>query len=394
VVHCNKFNSIQFKYQGTSHYVELNTHFLYVEARITKNKAVCTADDKVTVSEGFANSCFPSVDMILNDMHIYRGNNLWPYQSHLKDLLTQGSSQKDSELSAGFWYADAVQDKVTAAQNSGYSARLKLTAKSETFDFIKKINIALLEQLKPLAPYTDFTIMLRKSSHAFCLVGPASTEAKVSYEVNITKCVLNIRRLHLHDDLVKRHQTLLNSGKKYLYPIRQADLRSLQIPSSITTFTSDLMFNSVPQFITLCLVTPSMVLGKLELSPFNFKSHSLSSASILIDSELSAFREIKIDTQNNNFTLGYQSLFQLLPYKITGNGIKREDYPNKCILVFELLLQKLENCFSLNRKGQVKIELRFSESTTEPLLCLVLSNYDSTLMVDKQKNVFLDFLLT
>jgi hypothetical protein len=127
-----------------------------VEARITKNTAECTADDKVTVSEDFANSCFSSVDMILNDMHIYRGNNLWPYQSHLKDLLTQGSSQKDSELSAGFWYADTVQDSFTAAQNSGYSARLKLTAKSKTFDFIKKINIPLLEQQRPLAPYTDY----------------------------------------------------------------------------------------------------------------------------------------------------------------------------------------------------------------------------------------------
>jgi hypothetical protein len=141
----DQISPIVFKYQGTSHYVELNTHFLYVEARITKNTAECTADDKVTVSEGFANSCFPSVDMILNDMHIYRGNNLWPYQSHLKDLLTQGSFQKDSELSAGFWYADTIQDNVTAAQNSGYSARLKLTAKSDTFDFIKKINIPLLE---------------------------------------------------------------------------------------------------------------------------------------------------------------------------------------------------------------------------------------------------------
>jgi hypothetical protein len=30
-----------FKYQVTSHYVELNTHFLYVEARITKNTAEC-----------------------------------------------------------------------------------------------------------------------------------------------------------------------------------------------------------------------------------------------------------------------------------------------------------------------------------------------------------------
>jgi hypothetical protein len=44
---------------------------------------------------------FSSVDMILNDMHIYRGNNLWPYQSHLNDLLTQGSSQKDYQQAFG-----------------------------------------------------------------------------------------------------------------------------------------------------------------------------------------------------------------------------------------------------------------------------------------------------
>jgi hypothetical protein len=145
------------------------------------------------------------------DRRVVVGTNLpKPLQEYDKEV-----PKKDkNELSAGFWYADTVQDNFTAAQNSVYSARLKLTAKSKSFDFIKKINIPLLEQVSPLAPYTDFTIMLRKSYPAFCLVGPASTEAKASYEVNITKCVLNIRRLHLHDDLVKRHQTLLNSGKK------------------------------------------------------------------------------------------------------------------------------------------------------------------------------------
>jgi hypothetical protein len=198
--------------------------------------------------------------------------------------------------------------------------------------------------------------------------------------------VLYVRRLILHENIVKKYQALLSAGKKALYPIRQADLRTLQIPSSVTTFTSDIVYNTIPQYMIMCLITPTQLLGKISQGPFDFQSHSLASASVLLDSELSSFREIKIDTSNNRYILGYQSLFQALPNRFLGNGIKREDYPNKCIIVFELLPQRLDSCFSINKKGQLKIELRFNSSTSEPLLCLLLSSFESTLSIDSSRN--------
>jgi hypothetical protein len=171
---------ISFKYQGSNHYVDLYNNFLHCEAKITKNggKAL-EATDSVTISEDFANACFASADMLINDMHVYRGNNLFPYQGHLKDLLSYGAAQKSTELSAQLWYEDTVQNNFTSSANSGYSKRFKLTTKSKTFDFIKKINIPLFEQARPLLPHTDFSLILRKTSPKFCLDGsePVSTES-------------------------------------------------------------------------------------------------------------------------------------------------------------------------------------------------------------------------
>jgi hypothetical protein len=133
--------------------------------------------------------------------------------------------------------------------------------------------------------------------------------------------------------------------------------------------------------MTMCLITPTQLFGKISQGPLSkcmSQSHTLALASVLLDSELSSFREIKIDTSDNRYILGYQSLFQAVPKRFLGNGIKREDYPNKCIIVFELLPQRLDSCFSINKKGQLKIELRFNSSTSEPLLCLLLSSFEST----------------
>jgi hypothetical protein len=84
---------IIFKYQGSNHYLDLQNHFLHCEAKITKNgKVDLETSDSVTISEDFGNSCFSSADMLINDMHVYRGSNLFPYEGHLKDLLSYGEA--------------------------------------------------------------------------------------------------------------------------------------------------------------------------------------------------------------------------------------------------------------------------------------------------------------
>ena len=44
-------------------------------------------------------------------------------------------------------------------------------------------------------------------------------------------------------------------------------------------------------------------------------------------------------------------------------------------------------------KGSVRIEVRFRAALANPITCLVLSEYDNTILIDKERNVSLDYLV-
>ena len=45
------------------------------------------------------------------------------------------------------------------------------------------------------------------------------------------------------------------------------------------------------------------------------------------------------------------------------------------------------------KRGSVRIEVRFGAALANPITCLVLSEYDNTILIDKERNVNLDYLV-
>ena len=45
------------------------------------------------------------------------------------------------------------------------------------------------------------------------------------------------------------------------------------------------------------------------------------------------------------------------------------------------------------QRGSVRIEARFSEALVNPITCLVFSEYDNLILIDKERNVSLDYLV-
>ena len=45
------------------------------------------------------------------------------------------------------------------------------------------------------------------------------------------------------------------------------------------------------------------------------------------------------------------------------------------------------------RRGAVRIECRFSQALAQPITCILLSEYDNLILIDKERNVSLDYLV-
>jgi hypothetical protein len=91
--------------------------------------------------------------------------------------------------------------------------------------------------------------------------------------------------------------------------------------------------------------------------------------------------------------LGYYSLFQSISNPTSGSGIKREDYVSKPIVLFELLPSKLPNVLNIQKKAQIKVDLKFHSATTEPLMALLVTQFDTIVEIEKDRTVFVDSLM-
>ena len=45
------------------------------------------------------------------------------------------------------------------------------------------------------------------------------------------------------------------------------------------------------------------------------------------------------------------------------------------------------------RRGAARIECRFSRALAQPITCILLSEYDNLILIDKERNVSLDYLV-
>jgi hypothetical protein len=393
---------IIFHYQGTNqHYLDLSSAFLHIEAQIVSHDDTnISSSDGVTFCEDIASAAFESAELLVNSFPVFRGTSLFQYVSHFKNLLGYGDPQKSSELTASLWYPDEVQDTFDST-NKGYVTRKKLSDMSKKFDFIRKIQISLFEQVRPIPPETDLTLTFRRSANAFCLVGtePSLGEGKTKsesfpYKLKISRCTLYMRKMILTEDLVRKHKALLSSGKRYMFPCKHLDLKAFAIAKSTTEFLSEIIYNTtVPQFLAVALVTTAAYHGDLKLNPYKFAANGLASVSVLCDNESSSFRSVSFGSANDLYVLGYYSLFQGLANQTTGNGIKRGDYPGKHIILFELLPSRLPNVLNIQRKGQIKVDLKFHTATTEPLMALILTQFDTIVEIDRDRSVYVDSLM-
>jgi len=398
---------LTFAYTGTNvHYLDLSSSYIYLEGQILNADGTnLDATANVTFNEDIASNIFESAELTVNSFPVYRSTNLYPYYCHYNTLLSYGEGAKSSLLTASLFYPDDKVD-IYDSSNKGFVTRKKLSDASAKFDFIRRVNISLFDQTRPLYPDTDFVITFRIAPDKQLLVGsrPSSSSSSTTgvtpasdefpYKLAITKAMLFLRKMIINENIVKQHKLLLQQNKRLIYPCKHMDIKSFAIAANTTEFTSEILYNNtIPQFLVFGLVSLKAYYGDLGLSPFTFLGNDMESVSVLVDGESSSYKTISFGSSGKNFALGYYSLFQTLPREFTGNGIKREMYESKHLVVFELLPSKIPKCLSANKKGQIKVALKFHKPTSSALLCVVGTLFDSIVEIAADKSVYVDNLM-
>jgi len=382
---------------SSSHYTDLHSSFLYLKLKIVNQDGSSINKTAVAGVENFYSGLFESLEVLLNNTPINSriSSNLYPYKYYLENLLGQGELAKKSFLSNELYFPDTAQDNFSAA-NTGFEKRRTFTEDSKSVELIGRIIDPISSQPKYLPTGIEIKINLKKSSPAFCLVSsiPPADGTPFPYKIVYESAIFFCKRHMINPKIMSHHYKLLQSNKRFNYPLRYTDVKSFQIASGSLGVTSETLFSGpIPSFVVVGIVSAKAINGDLTKSPYSFKRNSISSISITLDGDsTSLFRQIKFADDQN--LLGYQSLFSIVPVKEISNSISREDYMNgKFLVAVDLVAAHAPGRFHPQRNAQLKLDIQFNTATTESLNVICLGNFQSLLQIDKDRNIYCDNII-
>jgi hypothetical protein len=298
--------------------------------------------------------------------------------------------QEGQLFSTGFARDD--HKSMEAVTNSGFTTRKAWTAVGAVKEFFGKLDIALFKQNRLLVPGVDLHLKLERAKDAFCIF---NNVASLRPKVVIDQATLEMLAVKVNPQVMQQHMQALLKGAPALYPINRIEIDNIVIKENTIGEVKDFLFyGHIPKYIIMTMVSNSALNGHYTKNPFNFKHYNLKYVRLTKDKEPIPFEAFEPDFKTNNCLREYMSLFQ-------SNGLLGKN----CVLPinfdefkngytnFQWNLSENRNGANSNSspRGNLQLELKFSEPLTEAVNVILYGILDSTVMVSGDMEVATDY---
>jgi hypothetical protein len=372
-----------------SHFIDFSDSILYARLRILKSSGEkLDASSIVSVVPNPFAALFESVEITVNGTVVSKSASLYPIKAYLVDLLTHSSTYKQSVMSSQLFISDTAQDDFSVTNNSGFKKRLEYTKSSSYVEISGKLCEGIFNCPKYFPPSCDVTILLRKSSPEFLLVGPAVPAGSFPYKVEIEKIFLSVRRYIVSPQILTYHQKLLSSGKTFHFPMRSIQANAFAIASGTQSVLSECLFRgSLPEYVIVTFIDSRAINGDIRYSPFNLQSCDIQQLSCSIDGDSTKYSSLHFDTSDNIILEGFNTLCLALP-EGEDHGISRDEYlKGNFMVVLGISPNNTGGRFQAQKLGNLKVQVAFKKPLEKNVHCVVLGQFQQLLSIDKNHNV-------
>ncbi|XP_052128232.1 uncharacterized protein F54H12.2-like [Frankliniella occidentalis] len=234
-------------------------------------------------------------------------------------------------------------------------------------------------------------IKLTRSRDAFVL-----TSTKKKERFIITDIKLLIRRVRVSPSVLLAHAAALEKAPAK-YPITRVDLKTFTISAGLHDKTiPNLHLGQLPKRLIIGFVSNQAFNGSYERNPFNFHHFNIIYLNLYDGSQPIPAQPLKPNFNKGLYVEAYNILFSGtgIHWKDEGNDITYEDYANGYTLFAFDISQDLsanEHHWNLQRQGVVRLELLFSAPLPEPINCIVYSEFNNLIEIDKNRNFVVDY---
>ena len=378
---------------GTDYMDLLNT-YLMCDVKVTKaDGSDIENDDNVGCVNGLMHALFNQVVVKLNDTMVSENNNTYHYRAHLENLLSFGTEAKQNQLSAALWFKDTAghMDDIAAA-NAGNVKRKEYIAESKTVQLMGRIHSDMFMQNRYLVNGVDLTIKLNRNNSSFCLMG-----ADVStFKLKMVSATLFVRKVKVNSSIqLKQIEKIDKQNSPAIYPIRRVEVKSFGIGvGSLSTTKEGLFSGQLPKKIVIGFVESAAYDGRYSKNPFNFKHFNTKFITLYCEGKQIPVKGFQPDFANSQSLRSYMSLYEVAGklFHDSSLDIDRKEYENGYSLFgFDLTPDLSETgCFHLIKKGNIKLEVKFSQQLAQPVNCIIYAEFDSVVKIDKSREVIVE----
>jgi hypothetical protein len=393
-------SNLEFKIIGnSSQYLDLQDSFLYLKVKVVnEDGSDLKTGQEISTTNLFLHAMFSQCDVLIKNKLFSTSNNLYPYKSYIETLLSSGDDYCHSQGRCSLFYPDSDNFSVSDT-NEGYKSRKAIIAKSKSFELIDRLRFDLASQDRYILNNTDVTINLTRSPDSFSLCGTSIVAVSVGgnatplkAKVKILDASFFIRKQVLYPSIILAHQKLLENNQMAKYPFKRSDVKYFTIPSGNQSFVEENVFmTSIPSRIVLGFVTSSAFNGSYAESPFRFQHFDVSYLSVSVNNLTSPIKPYNLDFSNNQYLLPYYMLFATLGIsgKNTGLKITPHSYARgNTLFAFDINQANYNtDALSLDKTGNIRLDIRFKTALTEAIHCIVFSEHQSVLQIDKFREI-------
>lgn len=385
---------IEFYISGNGeHYLDLAHTILHLRIQVQKNGGNLAATDIVAPINYILNTMFSECTVFLNDKQVSSQVN-YPYRAILESLLLTSKSRQDSILSSACFFKDTAghHDAVTEnSANTGFNTRHNLCKLSKAMDLIGALHFDLANQGKLLINGVNVRIKLERAKNAFALMANAN-----NYKIHIQAASLYVRKINVSPSILIAQEKALEKGVVKM-PIRRVDVKTFALSSGLQSSTiANAFIGELPVRIILGFVSNEGFNGNIQKNPFKFSHYDVNYLCILNGNQMLPGKPFQPCFDSNLYARSYLSLFtDLNRYHTSANiNISFSEYKDGYTLYAVDLTPDLaasENHVSINKSGNIAIDLKFEKALPETVNLVVYAEYRNVIEIDKSRGVVTDY---
>lgn len=384
---------IEFRISGNSNqYLDLNDSFLYLTVKIVDKDGNNLSSAPVGTANNFLHSLFSQVDLYINNQLISTTNNCYAYKAYIESILSYGSDYMNSQAPCALFFKE-TNKKSLDDSNTGFKKRKEYIKDSKQVELIGKLKIDLCSQNRYILNDTNVCISLTKNSDTFSLfyLPAASADPKdQNPKVKFMDASFFVRKHVLYPSIAISHQKLLENGMSAHYPVTLTDVKQYTIPSGNQSFIEENVFlGRVPSRIAIGLVSNAAFNGDYRLDPYYFDHFSLNYLSVTVNNMPIPIRGLNVDFSKGQYLLPYYLLHTSLGMTCENQGLifDRDEYVNGNVLfVYDLNdISSSDSTLVLENSGSVRIELKFLKPVGEAITCILYSESQAMINIDKYR---------